>query len=177
MAEENKRIKTPEIRTAKTPNTVIKKDIVSLLTCKNILPKSLTKVMGGHEKSPLALKKPTTPNSFKHPQMMSSKIPQPASLKSNKLFSSNPQFSHIVSPIGRYIKNTPAIPLKKAVKLNYYDGGISKLYNSRDSDVSFKENYDETNSAEALVALPRRGKIGTIKKQVRWTNTLIAQIT
>lgn len=97
---------------------------------------------------------------------MISKIPQPAAFKNNKLYSKKSQFSHIVSPIGRYIKNTPSIPLAKTVKLNYYDGFISKIYNSRDSDVSFKENYDDTNSADTHVALPLRSKIGTIKKQV-----------
>ena len=145
----------------------MKKKPVSSQTCKNPFPKSLTKGNGvAQGRSPLIVKTTIPPINFKQPQMVMSKIPQPSAFKPSKLYPNKPQFSHIVSPISRYIKQTPTIPFFKSVKVNY-DGGISKIYNSRDSDVSFKENSDEFNTSIALPsALPRHGKIGTFKKQV-----------
>jgi hypothetical protein len=98
-------------------------------------------------------------SNFKLPNkpVSTSKIPQ---------FSSNSKkFSHIVSPISRYINHTPELPLSSLAHVEYgYSSSARSHLNFRDSE-SFADNTS-LNSTYKGSSLPMRAKTktGSVKK-------------
>lgn len=96
----------------------------------------------------------TTPGStFKRPMpavISNTKIiPQPSSFNNNK------RFNHIQSPVGRYIKHTPELPLEMQGRLNH--GVPTKHFNFRDSE-SFSNENENLDMSLKCAHLPPRAK-------------------
>lgn len=167
---------TPKLEipaTPKTPDTIVKNKsdkstYLSATTASSdsisVFPKTFTNLLHSKKQvtDPLSAKKAETQKQmdFKRPPQVHTKIPLPSQSK---------QFAHIVSPLSRYIKQTPTVPLTTTTKLQRQSGAITKLYNSRDSEISFKENHNQNRSTVGqnhVPSLPCRAKITSSNKQV-----------
>lgn len=89
-------------------------------------------------------------SAFKKPTNSSTKIPQPS-------FSNNKKFLHIASPIARYIKETPGVPMSSTVRVYPGIGNNSpRQFNFRDSESFSKEN--ESINSYSGPSLPLKAK-------------------
>lgn len=122
-------------------------------SAKNVL--KVTNARGTPTSSPLikfspqsATKSPMS--NFKLPKqpLSSSKTPQFTSSNSKK-------FQHIVSPVARYINNTPELPLSANAQNLFGLGSSRGNFNFRDSDAFAKENKAMPSSGTSL---PMRAK-------------------
>jgi hypothetical protein len=139
QAQKMQEAKTPKPASA-TPKIVSKTPLAKMLTP---APSSASKYSPLIKFSPVVKNSPVARNSpvdqgFKKPTQSASKQPPSAS----KLqFSHNKKYQHIESPISRYIKHTPGVPLAvKPKDLPGIGSNSPKTYNFRDSESFQKEN-------------------------------------
>lgn len=151
-----------------TPSTVIKAHqpiMRNSPASKNLFPKVFSKVDSGIKcsasKSPFTKDSPARTPSFKKPfqPTVTSKIPH--------LSNVTKKFSHVASPIARYIKHTPEVPLATVARVP--TGTISKAFNFRDSesfDVNENDSYN-SNQVYQPASLPLRAKTKNSCREVR----------
>lgn len=100
--------------------------------------------------SPVVKSPMNSDSAFKKPIQSFTKIPQPS-------FSNNKKFMHIASPIARYIKETPGLPLTSTARVYPGIGNNSpRQFNFRDSDAFSNEN--ESLNAYKGSSLPFKAK-------------------
>lgn len=100
-----------------------------------------------------------SPNVKKSPMVAGSAFKMPTTSASKQPFSANKKFSHVESPIARYIFDTPGAPLISTARsqLPGMGGSASKHFNFRDSD-SFANENEDVNSVYKGSSLPLRAK-------------------
>ncbi|CAO1349857.1 unnamed protein product [Diamesa tonsa] len=150
-----------------TPSTVIKVQQPTMRNSpasKNLFPKVFSKVNtgvgGSASKSPFAKGSPATATNFKKPfqPTVTSKIPH--------LSHVTKKFSHVASPIARYINHTPELPLATTARVP--TGSVSKGFNFRDSDSFAINENDSYNSNQGYkpASLPCRAKTKNSCKEI-----------
>lgn len=121
---------------------------------KNMLKSASTR--GTPTNSPLMKFSPAVSKS----PMSNFKLPKPLSSSKTPLgsFASthSKKFQHIISPVARYINNTPELPLSATAHTQFGVGTARTQFNFRDSDAYAKENKNLTN-----FGLPMRVKTKT----------------
>lgn len=148
-----------------TPSTVVKAHQPTMRNSpasKNLFPKVFSKMGtagGSASKSPFTKASPSTTPNFKKPfhPTVTSKIPH--------LSHVTKKFSHVASPIARYINHTPELPLATTARVP--TGSVSKGFNFRDSD-SFAINENDSYNGNQVYkpSLPCRAKTKTSSKEV-----------
>lgn len=110
--------------------------------------------------SPVVKRNPADP-AFKRPMNSATKIPQTSASTSKK-------FQHVESPISRYIKDTPGMPLSSTVRSYHGIGKGAKHFNFRDSESFCKENESMNAMASGGSSLPCLAKTkSSAKARVR----------